>query len=79
MLIKTQCKHPKVSNSGAWFYAGKGIKNTGAEKKNTCEGSILGAIAAALHTRTMAKFYGVRIHNLMHFRNRSQFTTITKL
>jgi len=54
----------QVSTSGAWFYAGKGIKNEGADKKKTLEGSVLGAVAAALHTRTMAKFYGVPV--VMH-------------
>eukprot|EP00467_Chlorarachnion_reptans_P015735 CAMPEP_0114512408 /NCGR_PEP_ID=MMETSP0109-20121206/14960_1 /TAXON_ID=29199 /ORGANISM="Chlorarachnion reptans, Strain CCCM449" /LENGTH=389 /DNA_ID=CAMNT_0001692091 /DNA_START=80 /DNA_END=1249 /DNA_ORIENTATION=+ len=48
----------QVSNSGAWFFAGKGIKNDGQQ------GSILGAIAAATHVRTMAKFYGVPV--VMH-------------
>mmetsp|Transcript_27143 Transcript_27143/g.47977 ORF Transcript_27143/g.47977 Transcript_27143/m.47977 type:complete len:392 (+) Transcript_27143:278-1453(+) len=51
----------QVSNSGAWFVAGKGIANKG---DNHCEGSILGAIAGALHTRAVAKFYGVPV--VMH-------------
>eukprot|EP00468_Gymnochlora_sp_CCMP2014_P005185 CAMPEP_0167755210 /NCGR_PEP_ID=MMETSP0110_2-20121227/8697_1 /TAXON_ID=629695 /ORGANISM="Gymnochlora sp., Strain CCMP2014" /LENGTH=404 /DNA_ID=CAMNT_0007641171 /DNA_START=16 /DNA_END=1230 /DNA_ORIENTATION=- len=54
----------QVSTSGAWFYAGKGIKNAGADKKKTLEGSVLGAVAAALHVRTMANFYGVPV--VMH-------------
>jgi fructose-bisphosphate aldolase class II len=48
----------QVSNSGAWFFAGKGIPN---DKQ---QGSIMGAVAAALHTRTMAKYYGVPV--VMH-------------
>jgi len=49
----------QVSNSGAWFYAGKAIKNKPGQG-----GSVLGAVAAAMHTRQMAKFYGVPV--VMH-------------
>jgi len=50
----------QVSNSGAWFYAGKGISNN----KATLEGSVSGSVAAAMHVRTMANFYGVPV--VMH-------------
>nr|AAO89071.1 cytosolic class II fructose-1,6-bisphosphate aldolase [Bigelowiella natans] len=43
----------QVSNSGAGFYAGKSLPKT--------EASILGAVAAAMHVRTMSKFYGVPV------------------
>ncbi|KAI9911713.1 hypothetical protein PsorP6_009365 [Peronosclerospora sorghi] len=45
----------QTSNGGAAFYAGKGIDNT----KQTA--SILGAVAAAHHVRTMAKHYGIPV------------------
>lgn len=45
----------QVSNGGAAFFAGKGIKNKDEK------GSILGAIAAAMHVRTVAKSYGIPV------------------
>ncbi|GAB5371955.1 hypothetical protein AAMO2058_001624500 [Amorphochlora amoebiformis] len=54
----------QVSTSGAWFYAGKGVRNDGKDKKKTLEGSVLGAVAAAMHVRTVSKFYGVPV--VMH-------------
>jgi len=45
----------QVSNGGAAFFAGKGIKN---DKQ---QGSILGAVAFALHVRQMAEAYGVPV------------------
>jgi len=43
----------QVSNGGAAFYAGKGVKDP-----NNCA---VGAVALALHVRTMAPYYGVPV------------------
>jgi fructose-bisphosphate aldolase class II len=43
----------QVSQGGSAYYAGKGLAN---DKQ---QASILGAVAAALHIRTVAKAYGV--------------------
>lgn len=45
----------QFSNGGAAFYAGKGIDN------KSQQASVLGAVAGALHTRQMAKYYGVPV------------------
>ncbi len=45
----------QLSNGGAAFYAGKGIKLEGQQ------GQILGAISAAKHVHTMAEAYGVPV------------------
>ena len=45
----------QFSNGGAAFYAGKGLSNDGQFA------SIQGAIAGALHVRSMAKHYGVPV------------------
>lgn len=46
----------QVSNGGGKFYAGKGCKAKNAD--------VLGSVAAALHVRQMAKYYGVPV--VMH-------------
>ena len=43
----------QVSQGGSAFFAGKGLSNDGQQA------SILGAISAAHHIRTVAKAYGV--------------------
>src|SRR5688572_26405796 len=43
----------QLSHSGAQFYAGKAIDNS------SHRASILGAVAGALHARTLAEAYGV--------------------
>jgi len=43
----------QISQGGAAFYAGKGLSNDGQRA------SILGAVAAARHVRTLAKEYGM--------------------
>ncbi|EIN08126.1 fructose 1,6-bisphosphate aldolase [Punctularia strigosozonata HHB-11173 SS5] len=45
----------QVSQGGAAYFAGKGLSNTNQEA------SILGAVAAAHHVRTVAKAYGVPV------------------
>ncbi|CAF1337967.1 unnamed protein product [Adineta ricciae] len=45
----------QISQGGAQFFAGKGLNNDGQAA------SILGAIAAAHHARTVAKHYGVPV------------------
>ncbi|CAM9444937.1 unnamed protein product [Choristocarpus tenellus] len=47
----------QVSNGGAAFFAGKSINN----KDPNQQASIAGAVAAALHVRQMAKFYGIPV------------------
>jgi fructose/tagatose bisphosphate aldolase len=48
----------QVSQGGAAYFAGKGLAN---DKQ---QASITGAIAAALHVRTVAKEYGVYVRSL---------------
>eukprot|EP00457_Paulinella_chromatophora_P008308 gb/GEZN01008339.1/.p1 GENE.gb/GEZN01008339.1/~~gb/GEZN01008339.1/.p1 ORF type:complete len:366 (-),score=77.01 gb/GEZN01008339.1/:303-1400(-) len=43
----------QVSNGGAVFYAGKGMSNKDQKA------AVVGSVAAAIHTREMAKHYGV--------------------
>ena len=43
----------QVSNGGGAFYAGKGVKDP-----NNCAA---GAVALALHVRTMAPYYGIPV------------------
>ncbi len=45
----------QLSNSGAAFYAGKGMSNEGQQA------SIAGGISGALHVHEMAKHYGVPV------------------
>ena len=45
----------QISNGGAAFFAGKGIKN---EKQKA---AVLGSIAGAQHVRLMAKHYGIPV------------------
>ncbi len=45
----------QLSNGGASFYAGKGLKTEGQEA------AVLGAISAAKHVHTMAEAYGVTV------------------
>ena len=55
-FLRSDIKAPiiiQVSQGGAAFFAGKGLPN---DKQ---QASILGAIAAAHHIRTVAKEYGV--------------------
>ncbi|CAM9398363.1 unnamed protein product [Discosporangium mesarthrocarpum] len=47
----------QVSNGGAAFFAGKSINN----KEPNQQASVAGAVAAALHIRQMAKFYGIPV------------------
>lgn len=58
--LETACEmdRPMIiqfSNSGAAFYAGKGVNNEGQRA------SIAGAIAGAMHVRQLAELYGARV------------------
>lgn len=45
----------QISQGGAQFFAGKGLSN------DNQQASVLGSIAAAHHTRAVAKHYGVPV------------------
>ena len=48
----------QVSNGGAQFFAGKGLKLEGQQAQ------VIGSISAALHARNVAEYYGVPV--IMH-------------